>query len=1095
MDDQGERAASALTGLRSRIQDAVARSGLSLDQLVAKSGLSRTTLHAALREGGSVPSARTVATLAEKLELPVQELLRLRRVASGVRPDDTSAGPGRPIGQFDPHDLEVHPAGPREWGLPRYVGRAHDEVLKTAVAEAAEGSSSLLVLVGSSSTGKTRACWEAIQPLKAHGWRLWHPFDPTRAEAALAALRQVGPHTVVWLNEAQHYLGAGSGELIAAALHTLLTDPERGPVLVLGTLWPEYAEAYTAVPRPGQPDPHTRVRELLAGRLRAVPAEFDNAAATLAKTFAAAGDKLLAQAVSHARDGRLPQVLAGAPQLLQRHANASPGARAVLEAAMDARRLGIGLYLPMLFLSEAAEDYFGDDDFDRLSDDWFEQALAELGAPVHGDLAPLRGVRRRRSDRPPVGLDESPPQGPAYRLADYLEQHGRESRRRLCPPASFWEAVHRNIVSSDDLAQVAQAAYSRHRTQWAHRLRCKAAFAGDMGAMSWLLAEYEKAGDHHGADALLQRATASGDPNVLVWLSVRREAAGDHVRAEALAVEAAHAGDTRGLIRLGCSREQAGDQSEAEAYFRRAVDLGDVQALRHLARLEEEAGDHGAAEVLVEQAAAAGDRSAATWFADFRARSRSFKASEEARRTAPELTTTATVVRSVEAKETGGDHEAAQALALEAAERGDCEALLWLARWRSRRDDQRAVPLYERAAAAGDGGALIWLAGRSQEAGDVRQAESLYLRAAQAGIADALHDLARMHEEAGDSDKAEELARRAAEGTKTSWHSHLPGDYCHHLGFQESSTGDPLEPLYDAAVTWVRSTRTLLWLVRRRFDAGDHDRAEHLARQVAGFGNIVVWFYLARMHEEAADYAQAERLFRRASEQSNSDVAPTLVRLREKSGDQEQAEELAVRCLAARKPAALLWLAYRRDDSDDYEAAERLVLLAAEAGAPNLLRHLVMRRGTAGKVEAAERLAVRAADAGRLLYDLADVLRDKKEDSIPALLQRAADNGNVGALCSLAELEEKSGRHERAEFLALQAADAGNTSALEELAKGREVAGDRRGAERCALQAADAGNSAVIVWLSRKRKDATAEHNGRLWPYGLDPDGSATTAW
>ena len=100
----------------------------------------------------------------------------------------------------------------------------------------------MVVLVGSSSTGKTRACWEAVQPLADQGWRLWHPFDPTRAEAALADLVRVEPFTVVWLNEAQHYLGAmESGERIAAALHSLLTEHERQPVLILATLWPEYA--------------------------------------------------------------------------------------------------------------------------------------------------------------------------------------------------------------------------------------------------------------------------------------------------------------------------------------------------------------------------------------------------------------------------------------------------------------------------------------------------------------------------------------------------------------------------------------------------------------------------------------------------------------------------------------------------------------------------------------------------------------------------------------------------------------------------------------------------------------------------------------
>ncbi|WP_346770318.1 hypothetical protein [Streptomyces sp. Z423-1] len=176
--------------------------------------------------------------------------------------------------------------------LPGYVAREHDRVLDDAVRDAAAGRSRIVVLVGTSSTGKTRACWEAVQPLAAKGWRLWHPFDPTRAEAALEDLHHVGPRTVVWLNEAQHYLGGrAAGERIAAAVHRLLVDEERGPVLVLGTLWPEYAAKYTALPTPGEQDPYSRVRELLAGRTLAVPDAFDTAALATATARAEGGDR------------------------------------------------------------------------------------------------------------------------------------------------------------------------------------------------------------------------------------------------------------------------------------------------------------------------------------------------------------------------------------------------------------------------------------------------------------------------------------------------------------------------------------------------------------------------------------------------------------------------------------------------------------------------------------------------------------------------------------------------------------------------------------------------------------------------------------
>ena len=156
-----------------------------------------------------------------------------------------------------------------------------------------------------------------MRPLAEAGWRLWHPFDPTRAEAALTDLACVGPRTVVWLNETQHYIGAGRGlgERIAAAVHGLLTDPARGPVLVLGTLWPEYADVLTEIVAVGEEDPHSQARELLAGRLIHLPGSFDTDAEASAKALADAGDLQLAYALKSARDGRVTQFLAGAPEL------------------------------------------------------------------------------------------------------------------------------------------------------------------------------------------------------------------------------------------------------------------------------------------------------------------------------------------------------------------------------------------------------------------------------------------------------------------------------------------------------------------------------------------------------------------------------------------------------------------------------------------------------------------------------------------------------------------------------------------------------------------------------------------------------------
>ncbi|MFD7556429.1 helix-turn-helix domain-containing protein [Streptomyces sp. NPDC059835] len=404
----------ALAELRSMLSDALAHKRLSKTQLATRTGLGRTTVQLAFQEDAPPPSATTVAMLAHVLGLQDKELLELRRRATAAPPLGTEPapgaapgaepGPGLPITEWGPHALEVHPAGPASSRqgpdavaarLPGYVRRSHDRVLAQAVRDAAQGQSRMVVLVGTSSTGKTRACWEAVQPLANDGWRLWHPFDPTRAEAALEDLKRVQPRTVVWLNEAQHYFGDSlAGERVAAGVHALLTHPRRAPVLVLGTLWPEYEHRYAALPAPGQPDPHSRVRELLAGRTFSVPGSFDADALHAAAALAKEGDQLLADALTRAGDhGQVTQDLAGAPELLRRFEHSTPAAKAVLEAAMDARRLGVGLHLPQTFLVDAATDYLSDSDYAELGNDWVEAAFAELARPVHGKQAPFAALR------------------------------------------------------------------------------------------------------------------------------------------------------------------------------------------------------------------------------------------------------------------------------------------------------------------------------------------------------------------------------------------------------------------------------------------------------------------------------------------------------------------------------------------------------------------------------------------------------------------------------------------------------------------------------------------------------------------------------
>ncbi|WP_442480723.1 hypothetical protein [Streptomyces kutzneri] len=717
-----ENPAAALAELRARLEAGLVAVHLSKSVLARRARLGRTTVSEAFSSSADAPSAQTVGALAHALRLDPGPLLDLRAAAVGRAPatDEGEPPAGRPITEWNPHDLEVHPAvvpPPAEGGsplvpspgqqrtasaLPAYVRRPHDAQLADLVAAtAADGRSRMAVLVGSSSTGKTRACWEAVRPLAEEGWRLWHPFDPTRAEAALADLARVGPRTVVWLNETQHYLGAarGLGERIAAALHGLLTDPARGPVLVLGTLWPEYADVFTEIVAVGEEDPHSQARELLAGRLIHLPGSFDTDAVASAKALADAGDLQLAHALRGARDGRVAQFLAGAPELLHRYRTASPAARAILDAASDARRLGSGLHHLLPFLETAAEDYLTDDEFDALDDNWLEQALADLGRPVHGDLAPLRRIRPRSAR----SLPSSP--APAYRLADYLEQRGRGRRSLLCPPASFWHAACNHPASPDDRVVLGEAA----------RLR-------------WRL---------HTAARLFRAPAEAGHSEALLGLARIHDILGNDQHAETMYERAADAGSTAGMNDWYWKHKRVGDEETARQIDKRAADAGDVAALLRTevqnTTEEQRAADRQRwKDEQIEEAAAAGY---------------------------------AGVVDHLTAlTEESWTEAGAARLKKEVNGLGYDDPHGYLsAMWSLTGNEQAALRVYEAGAAAGHPGALYRLAIAKSEAGDTTAAVALASQAVEAGHPQAAALLAWELEGSGELTAAEHWHRQAAE--------------------------------------------------------------------------------------------------------------------------------------------------------------------------------------------------------------------------------------------------------------------------------------------------------------------------------------------
>ncbi|MGV9600710.1 hypothetical protein ACWDR1_29010 [Streptosporangium sandarakinum] len=826
-------------------------------------------------------------------------------------------GPGRLIDQVRPLQLEVHPAihvgtcGRGLEELPAYIPRAHDETLAEAVHEVQAGASRLVVLVGGSSTGKTRALWEAVKSLPAP-WRLWHPIDPGRPAAVLAELPQVGPHTVVWLNEAQHYLltaDAAIGEQVAGGLREVLRSRERGPVLVLGTLWPAYWKTLTAVPDPGRPDPYAQARELIKNASIRLPESFTGTDLDAAHRCAQQeGDSRLAEALRRASAGRLTQYLAGGPALLERYDNAEPAARAILDAAIDARRLGHSLALPRLLLEQAAPGYLSEEEWDLLNEDWLERAFAYLTdhRPCRGARPPLSRIR----PRPAPGFAHTEQSGePSYRLADYLEQHGTRTRRLLCPPAAFWDAATCHAATMSDHRALAQAARDRGRYRYAF--------------------------------ALYQAAADAGDTSVLRELAEMREEAGDHAGAERLARAAAGAGDTHALWELARTREEGGDRAGAERLYQAAVDTGRPNALRHLARMREEAGDHAGAERLARAAAGAGDTHALWELARTREGAGDRAGAERLYQAAVDAGDPYALWELARAREEGGDRAGAERLYQAAVDTGDPNALRHLARTREWAGDQAgAERLYQAAVDAGDPDALWELARMREEGGDRAGAERLYQAAVDAGDPDALRHLARTREWAGDQAGAERLARAAVDAGdpyalwELTWAREEGGDRAgaERLARAAADAGEP---------------NALLGLAGMRGRAGDQAGAERLYQAAADAGDPDALWELARMREEVGDRASAERLARAAADAGEPNALLGLAGMRGRAGDQAGAERLYQAAADTGDPNALLGLAVMREEGGDHASAERLYQAAVDAGEPDALRHLTRIRAEA----------------------------------------------------------------------------------------------------------------------------------------------------
>ena len=676
---------------------------------------------------------------------------------------------GRRAAQWAPVELGVHRvigAGP----MPAYVRRPHDELLR-AVLDPAVPASRLVVVRGASSTGKTRAAYEAVADRLA-GWQLDYARDPAALNERLDA--GIPARTVLWLGELRQYADADGGAKVLGRLADLLEGDGR---LLITTVWPEQWTAYTAAARagPGAAGTAGRLLEPLPELTGRDPAGIDPArggvidvpdqfAAADLEAAAGTGDPVLAEAAAAAagagQGGQVTQYLAGVPDLLERYerSGGDPYGQAVITAAMDAARLGHASPLPATLVQEAAVGYLTGPQRTKDIASWRDTALDWAAAELNGAVRALQPVP------PPSGTGVV-----GYQVADYLDQHGRRTRQDQLGPPSLWDALVAHAASASDLTRLAQAARDRGLYRHAAALWTTAATLGSTDAARQLITHLRQVSP---ADTTRAARWAVGHASLDVSWAVAellrelREAGASDAAAALLARDpAAHArlDDQWGVAMLLVALREAGAGDAAAALVARAAADGrdNPESVAMLLReLREDKADPAALRQMHELlTVGAGDAAAALLARDPASLAR--------------LDDPGVVAVLVEALRRAGADAAARALASRVAARrglGGSEAVAVLVEaLRGGRADHAALTLASRAAAHArldnpEAVALFLWALREAGAGDAAAALLARDPAAHARLDDpwGVAMLLAALREAGAGDAAAALAARAA---------------------------------------------------------------------------------------------------------------------------------------------------------------------------------------------------------------------------------------------------------------------------------------------------------------------------------------------
>ncbi|MFI0249665.1 tetratricopeptide repeat protein [Streptomyces californicus] len=630
-----------------------------------------------------------------------------------------------------------------------YVPRDQDHLIRTRLRRAAD-TGGLVLVVGDSTAGKTRACFEALQA-ELPDYRVLAPTAGSDLVAAIEVIARSATRCAVWLDDLELYLGPQGLE------PGLVAEFVRQRIPVLATMRHQQFEVFATF-GDIQGVGTERVGSVLTGarvlrQLEVVDLDRIWTSSELERAGEADDDRI-ADALTHHGPYGLAEYLAAGPALLQEwHRAARPGghprAAALIAAAVDLARTGLAPPYTRSLLTEAHEPYL-------------TAAGGPLLRPESLDTAMTWASRRRHGATSMLTPTEDPD---AWGVFDYLTDH---TDTRI--PDTLWHTALQHATSTNELTiiggrahevapGIAEASYRR------------AVEAGDSYAMVNLGILLSGTGREEEAESFYRQAVdAAGHSIAMFNLGNLLSEAGRVEEAESFYRQAVDAGDSHAMANLGNLLFEAGREEEAESFYRQAVDAaGHSIAMVNLGRLLLKAGREEEAESFYRQAVDAGDSDAMARLGILLSETGRGEEAEGFYRQAIEAGESDAMVSLGILLTKAGREEEAESFYRQAVDAGDSRAMfnLGVLLFKSGRLEE-AEGFYRQAADAGEISAMINLGSLLSVTGRGEEAEGFYRPAVEAGDSGGMVGLGNLLFRAGREDEAEGFYRQAVEAGEIS---------------------------------------------------------------------------------------------------------------------------------------------------------------------------------------------------------------------------------------------------------------------------------------------------------------------------------------